>query len=79
MAFLKAKARDIDSKLKTLSAEMKENSFTKKYSFLELLKGFMLNFYWRFILLVAFMAFAYGFGCSLPKEIRLALKGKEEK
>ena len=79
MDFLKTKAREIDERLKKISAEMKENSFTKKTSFLQLLKGFILNFYWRVILLVSFMAFAYGFGSSLPKEIRITMKGKDEK
>lgn len=79
MSFLKAKARDIDSRLKVISTEMKKSSLIPKSSFLQLFKGFIINFYWRFIMIVSFVAFAYGFGSSLPKEIRKALKEKDEK
>jgi hypothetical protein len=39
--------------------------------------GIFTKIYWKFILVVCLIAFAYGLGSSIPREIRKALKGYE--
>jgi hypothetical protein len=74
MDFLKAKAKDFDCRLKELQEGMKQSNLSKASSIPQLLRAFIINFYWRFIFFIAFTAFAYGFGSSMPKEIRKALR-----